>query len=466
MRKQMAGLGSFSKLIKDKRLYCYGAGLMFRDFLIACPEINIHAVIDKNIVARQVNINGRDINVINIDDFCDNCDETVLLITCLDYQEVEHELGSYKEFDDMNYYVYCEMDSVYDDNSTSGKYQITEFRMQDYNAGQKAPSDIARIAAFNGYKALQVVRGTVRNGKEQTAHEWIRVCEEIIDHSTVIIQYPIVDASGGINRFFDLRNKKNIKIICVVHDVEIFRRKHTNEYISQYNMLKDCADIWIVHNAKMKKLLVEVGFAEERIVCLDIFDYLIENSTEIRRDEGVIIAGNLDINKSPYIYKLNEIENVTFNLFGANYSTTNEYDNICYFGAYLPEQLIANLQGKYGLVWDGDSLDTCSGLTGEYLKINNPHKLSLYLAVGLPVIIWEEAAEAEFVLKENVGFTVKSLYELPDKLASVCDADYEIMKRNAEIVGVRLRKGEYLTNAIREAERRIQEIRINEGSCD
>ena len=46
------------------------------------------------------------------------------------------------------------------------------------------------------------------------------------------------------------------------------------------------------------------------------------------------------------------------------------------------------------------------------------HKLSLYLAVGLPVIIWEKAAEAEFVLKENVGVTVKSLYELPQRLAT------------------------------------------------
>lgn len=463
MRKQIARIGSFSKLIEDKRLYCYGAGLMFRDFLIACPEVNIHAVIDKNIVDRQVNINGRDINVINIDGFCDNCDEAVLLITCLDYQEVEHELGMYQEFKDIDYYVYCEMNTVFDDNAASGKYQITEFRMQDFNAGQKAPSDIARIAAFNGYKAMQVVRGTVRNGKEQTAREWNKVCDEVKDYSTVIIQYPIVDASGRISRFLDLRNKKHIKIICVVHDIEIFRRKHTNENISQYNMLKNCADIWIVHNAQMKKLLVREGFIEERIICLNIFDYLIESSSEIRRDEGIIIAGNMDINKSPYIYKLNEIENVTFNLFGANYSATNKYDNICYFGAYLPEQLIANLQGKYGLVWDGDSLDTCSGLTGEYLKINNPHKLSLYLAVGLPVIIWEEAAEAEFVLKENVGFTVKSLYELPDKLASVSDADYEIMKRNAEIVGMRLRKGEYLTNAIRKAEMKIQEIRENEG---
>ena len=32
-----------------------------------------------------------------------------------------------------------------------------------------------------------------------------------------------------------------------------------------------------------------------------------------------------------------------------------------------------------GLVWDGDSCSSCSGVCGEYLKINNPHKISFYL---------------------------------------------------------------------------------------
>ena len=134
-----------------------------------------------------------------------------------------------------------------------------------------------------------------------------------------------------------------------------------------------------------------------------------------------------------------------------------------YFGAFLPDELIKNLKGKYGLVWDGDSIETCSGGKGEYLRINNPHKLSLYLAVGLPVIIWDEAAEAEFVLRENVGFTIKSLYELSEKMALISDDDYEIMKKNAEVVGARLRNGKYMTNAIKKAEKIIREIGQNEN---
>ena len=80
----------------------------------------------------------------------------------------------------------------------------------------------------------------------------------------------------------------------------------------------------------------------------------------------------------------------------------------------------------------------------------------------MPIIIWDEAAEADFVLKEHVGITVKSLYELPDKISAISDSEYKTMKRNAEIVGKRLRNGEYMTNAIKKAEEMVQEIRKNE----
>ena len=150
-------------------------------------------------------------------------------------------------------------------------------------------------------------------------------------------------------------------------------------------------------------------------------------------------------------------------MFGANYNEKREIYQYELFWRFLPDELIKNLKGKYGLVWDGDSIETCSGGKGEYLRINNPHKLSLYLAVGLPVIIWDEAAEAEFVLRENVGFTIKSLYELSEKMALISDDDYEIMKKNAEVVGARLRNGKYMTNAIKKAEKIIREIGQNEN---
>lgn len=459
---------NFDEFIINKKVYCYGGGNVFKDFICTYPNIKVCAVVDKNAKSDKYlsGLSGEKIPIISIESFiADKNNDYVLILTCFDYQEVENELSGYVELSDVPYCVYCQMkvENALDDVQSTDKYQITEFRLQDFNAGHKAPLDVATVASHNGYRVLPVIRGTVKNGTEQTKSEWNKVCNEISNNSTVLIQFPLADVSKGIYKLIEQKKEKNIKVIAVVHDIEILRRTVTDNFIEQYNMLKICADIWIVHNERMKKLFIAQDFDSERMVSLGIFDYLIDNPLDVKLDEGIIIAGNLDIDKSEYIYKLKQIKNVKFNLFGANYSDNDDYENINYYGAFLPDELIKNLQGKYGLVWDGDSLDTCSGLTGEYLKVNNPHKLSLYLAVGLPVIIWSEAAEAEFVRKNNVGLTISSLYELPVKLAAISESDYEIMKNNAMAVGKHLRRGEYMMKAINKAEKIIQEIRNNES---
>lgn len=277
----------------------------------------------------------------------------------------------------------------------------------------------------------------------------------------LIIQLPLVDSSDGVNQLYELKENKKVKIIAIVHDVDILRGEKEDYHNKQYQILKNLADVWVVHNEHMIDELCKLGFERPLMVSLEIFDYLIDDYQGAKSGDGIIIAGNLDKIKAGYVYELNRVHDTRFNLFGPNYSSEICSENLFYYGTFLPDDLINNLQGKYGLVWDGDSIETCSGGKGEYLRINNPHKLSLYLAVGIPVIIWDEAAEAEFVIKEHVGITVKSLYDLPDTLAAVSDSEYENMKHNAEAVGERLRSGEYMTNAIRKAELIIQEIREN-----
>ena len=103
----------------------------------------------------------------------------------------------------------------------------------------------------------------------------------------------------------------------------------------------------------MKEALIAQGFDAKRIISLKIFDYLINNQIDIKVDDGIIIAGNLDISKSEYIYKLKQLNGVRFNLFGANYSDNSKYDNVNYFGAYLPDELIKTYKadtGWYGMV--------------------------------------------------------------------------------------------------------------------
>ena len=103
----------------------------------------------------------------------------------------------------------------------------------------------------------------------------------------------------------------------------------------------------------------------------------------------------------------------------------------------IPEKLTAG----FGLVWDGTSIDSCKGNSGEYLKYNNPHKLSLYLSSGLPVVIWAEAAEAEFVKRNKLGISVNSLFELYNALENITEDDYNQIARNVAAIAEKLKKG-------------------------
>ena len=463
--KNNANKTEFLEEIKGKKLYCYGAGKGFRDFLRLYPHIDIYSVVDRS--ADILKDTFKNIKFITPERFLKECEDekSVLLITCFDYVEIENELQKIQSLNALPCYVYYimqEKDGVKEMSYDLNKYQLTEFRYQDCMAGQKAPTDVTIIAAKSGYKPITLNRGTVTRGTEQTRLAWEDIADNLKEDSYLILQLPLLDDTEGLYKIFDIKKKKNIKIIGIVHDINIVRGNPTEYDFRQYKVLKEVPDVLIVHNMYMVKMLADRGFDSDRLVKLEIFDYLIPDYKEIKESDGIVIAGNLMESKAGYVYQINKINNVTFNLFGANYNAKKPFDNINYFGAFLPDELIKNLTGKYGLVWDGDSVETCSGGKGEYLKINNPHKLSLYLAVGLPVIIWDEAAEADFVLRENVGFTVRSLYDLPGKMSDISNNNYEIMKKNAEKVGARLRNGEYLTRALKKAEEKIQEIRDGE----
>ena len=115
-----------------------------------------------------------------------------------------------------------------------------------------------------------------------------------------------------------------------------------------------------------------------------------------------------------------------------------------YRGKFAPEELIANLDGQFGLVWDANTLDTCGGTDGNYLRYNNPHKLSLYIAAGVPVIVWKESALAGFVEKNGLGICVNSLMELPEAISKISASDYDLMAERANEMGKLLRQGIYL----------------------
>lgn len=338
-------------------------------------------------------------------------------------------------------------------------YYIELRKNAEHTAGPKAPNDIYDISKNLGYKSLKLLIEDEKDSKLKRKFKvnkmWISLFSKLKKGDVVIFQHPTYGIKEAIRFIPLLKKTKQIKFISVIHDLELLRGG-VSTYDNKIAVLSDKVllpmfDKIICHNESMKKYLIDEGICESKLVTLDIFDYL-TNSSELSENKGIglTIAGNLNKDKSGYLYKLIEQHpNYTLNLYGPNFDESIVLgENINYLGSFSPDELPNKLQGQFGLVWDGDSIETCSGNTGNYLRYNNPHKTSLYLAAGIPVLIWKEAAIAKFVEENNVGILIDNLEEIEEVLNNIPQEKLEEIQKNAKEVGMRLRDGYYFKKAM------------------
>lgn len=316
-------------------------------------------------------------------------------------------------------------------------------------AGGKAQHDIDKIMTGSGYKSvIYNIRGR-KLGKKIENVIFNNKLKKIESNSVILIQYPIPTNRDNIIEF--LKTRDDVEVILIIHDVGFIR--YGDEAADDIKKIEryifDRADKIIVHNEKMKNAFCEHGISKDKIETLVIFDYL---SNDISKKEynklEVIVAGNLVKGKAQYVYDLNNVcGDIHFKLYGVNY-TGIENEKVEYMGSFDPDELPDKLCGGFGLVWDGDSVETCGGKVGEYLRYNNPHKLSLYLASQIPVIVWSESAVADFVSSNKVGITVSSLNEISEKISNLSDTEYRQMVENTKVISDKLLSGYYTKKAM------------------
>ena len=204
------------------------------------------------------------------------------------------------------------------------------------------------------------------------------------------------------------------------------------------------ADGIISLNAKMTEWLRSNG-VKAPIENMRIWDY--DNPQPVREigeyNRTVGLAGNLD--KVQFLKKIPSDINIY--VYGPN-KESDYPDNVKYVGNFSPDLLPLKFKESFGLVWDGDEINTCSGPLGNYLKYNDPHKLSMYLSSGIPVVIWSKAATAEFVKNVKVGILIDNLNSLNTELNNINEDEYKIMCSNAVNLSKKMRKGYFLKTAL------------------
>lgn len=320
-------------------------------------------------------------------------------------------------------------------------------------AGSKAKCDIEAIMSKSGIRNIGLPQVHLTNKISAflyTLRSVLKMGATIRKGDELILQYPF-------KKYYSLccymAHHKGAKVTTIVHDLGSFRRKKLT--VAKEIKRLSGTDKLIVHNQKMNQWLQDQGF-KKPMVNLEIFDYLstthaspIPAPTDGKYQ--ILYAGGLAIRKSRFLYELGAcLAPHSMNLYGNGFDANiaKNPERIDYLGFIPSDKLIASAKGHFGLVWDGDSLDGCTGEWGHYLQYNNPHKTSLYIRCQLPLIIWEKAALADFVKKHQIGLVVKSLNDINTQLNQLTTEDYLQMKNQVEKMSQKLASGYFVMKAI------------------
>lgn len=331
-----------------------------------------------------------------------------------------------------------------------------------FNAAGKAKTDCESILAQMGFKNLGFKQSSIPNSAIGTIKNFLGITYALLRlpyKSTLCTQYPLNKFRGYV---LFMAKLKRCKIITIVHDVR-FLKGRTGSADKELKKIIT-SDAIIVHNNAMKSWFLEQG-VQIPIIVLGIFDYILKdglpdqnNNNKGEKLHEIVYAGGFGEGKNSYIYDLDTLnkKNFKMNLYGIGFDhqklkTSKKESVLSYEGAFPSDVVAYHIKGSFGLVWDGISTEECSGQYGQYLKYNNPHKTSLYILCGLPVIVWDQAAISSFIKEKNIGFTVTNLDQLSDILDNLSLEEYKEMKNNVNTIRTKIISGGYLNDAINQA---------------
>lgn len=328
------------------------------------------------------------------------------------------------------------------------KYALCVKTPMTYCAGSKAVIDATDIAISVGYKKMYYACVIPTLSKTKWSRYLIKFINLILcvlsslrisKSNSYFLQWPFPGKNSKI--LFRALIRKHARFTILIHDLNDLRGMIYPEDMKIMYSLFNTAESIIVHTDSMKEYLVSKGVDVEKLHVLYTFDYLTDDVVANRTYSKIVaFAGNLS--KSTFLENINKTgKDFKLYCYGAN--CNDNYSGIVYKGKFSPNN-VSQIEGSWGLVWDGTSTETCKGEFGDYLKYNSPHKVSLYIVAELPIIIWKDQALAKYVTKRNLGITISSIDEIPVKLSKISESMYLEMKKNVKAEARILRNGGHL----------------------
>lgn len=230
------------------------------------------------------------------------------------------------------------------------------------------------------------------------------------------------------NIFYKALLSKNVRLHLTMIDLTKARMSSYYDVLEKKVCKKSTS--MIVQTEEMKDAMLQMGYISSltKIMISHFWPILTDMQPSGQSLFGNSIAFSGALNKAPFVSMLSSLdERLDFTVNPSFRMITEDW----------------------GLVWDGDSLETCTGRFGNYMRMVFPYKASLYLASNRPLIVWKECAIADFVLDNHLGVVVNNLHELYEAIASVSEEEKMLIRKNVYKWCAMIRKGTERTEMIK-----------------
>ena len=342
--------------------------------------------------------------------------------------------------------------------STQCDVLLLDAKPNRLNAGPKARLDTAHFLAQVGFHIQKIPSSRSRLVQALYAEAiggriWQRLLTPILGlkafeaHWRVWCQFPITRPTQAV---MSLAAENGASTVAFVHDLEGLKSARPDwKFVAQECQRLQGFTHVLSLNPTISQILQNHGI--HALASLDLWDYRCEAPPQAPKGGHafrVVFAGNLSAEKSGFIASLGQLSGVEFELYGNELNPEAiSAGSTRYMGSFQPEAPPFAGDRRFGLVWDGPALDTCTGNFGAYLAYNTPHKASMYLARGLPVLIWRRAAIAPLIAAHGAGLLIDSLHEVPSLLQVLTQAQFAELQSNASTLGEKIRSGHFIQAA-------------------
>lgn len=314
---------------------------------------------------------------------------------------------------------------------------ITEVQDNDY-VSRRASGIIANQMAANsieavGFRKLHYPRmysAKLREVGKEARWEYLEALLScVLPGDTVIVQYPLWTNSTEFELEFInyLKTERHAKIVALVWDIVSWLQDNRDrDYTGDASLwMLNKYDLVIAANPKMAKRLHEEGGVTSPMIPMHLSDFIYNGPLAPKqyKKELYYVATGIDpamIDETP--------SNIPINFIGPNNQVKDFPENVRLLGPMDSNDIPSQLNGGFGLLYYPQN----GGYKGmhRYGEYNNPMKLSLYLASGLPVVCLSNTAHAKWIKERGVGVVIDQLGDLKQAIENVTEEDYYKMLDN------------------------------------